>query len=143
MTIETAAARPAPVTPPTRTRVLVRRLATGILLGLLALGIAACGSDSASGGGSGAPKPDKNNPNYEKLMTGRAVYTENCARCHGGSGEGISAPKLADGGAEKRFPKEADEITWVHNGGNGMPSFSGTLTDEEIAAVVAYTRDVL
>jgi mono/diheme cytochrome c family protein len=38
------------------------------------------------------------------------------------------------------FPNAGDEIAVVTDGRNGMPSFDGRLTTEEIEQVVEYTR---
>lgn len=97
------------------------------------------------------------------------LYAANCASCHGANGEGGAGPKLADGEVLLTFPDteegEAAHIEWVENGSQtrrgepygdpnrpggqrvaasgGMPAFAGTLTPEEIEAVVAYERDEL
>ena len=42
-----------------------------------------------------------------------------------------------------RFPDAADEIVVVTNGQGSMPSFADSLTPEQIAAVVEYTRNGL
>jgi mono/diheme cytochrome c family protein len=39
-----------------------------------------------------------------------------------------------------RFPNAADQITVVSQGRGSMPSFADSLTPEQIAAVVEYTR---
>ncbi|MES4793369.1 MAG: hypothetical protein C4321_10695, partial [Chloroflexota bacterium] len=74
-------------------------------------------------------------------------------------------PKLA-GEVTKTFPNEADHVEWVKTGSIGkpkgtpygdpnreggqhtvqqgvMPAFAGTLTEEEILAVVKYEREGL
>ena len=43
-------------------------------------------------------------------------------------------------GRSGRFPDPADEIAVVANGRGSMPSFADSLTEEQIAAVVEYTR---
>lgn len=101
------------------------------------------------------------------VQLGAAVYhgKGGCAGCHGGGGEGGVGPKLVNGEAVKTFPDVASHIAWVETGsqtkpkGTGygdpnreggqhvvtqgvMPAFKGTLTDAEIAAVVAYERSL-
>lgn len=99
-------------------------------------------------------------------QVGARVYAGSCASCHGGSGEGGAGPALAGGEAAITFPNEADHVAWVREGSQtkprgtpygdparaggqrtvesgGMPSFAGTLSEEEIAAVVAYERGSL
>jgi mono/diheme cytochrome c family protein len=109
---------------------------------VLAVVLAACGSGSG-GSSSITPYPSKGDSNYAQLSQGRTVYVQNCARCHGVVGQGGAGVKLEHGAAKNIFPKIADHIAWVNTGGNGMPSFSGTLSKAQIAAVVAYERDVL
>ena len=41
------------------------------------------------------------------------------------------------------YPDPADQVAVVTNGRGGMPAFGDKLTEEEIAAVVEYTRTVL
>jgi mono/diheme cytochrome c family protein len=98
---------------------------------------------------------------------GAALYSSNCASCHGATGEGVAQfPPLRDGEAKITFPDEADHITWVNEGSQskakgtpygdparaggqrtveaqGMPAFAGTLSDAEIHAVVTYEREEL
>jgi mono/diheme cytochrome c family protein len=71
--------------------------------------------------------------------TGRAIFTTRCASCHGADGGGGFGPALA-GVVVRRFPNPADQQVVVANGRGSMPSFAGSLTPEQIAAVVAFTR---
>jgi cytochrome c6 len=75
------------------------------------------------------------------LDAGGVVFAANCARCHGSSGEGGIGPQLA-GSVTQSFPDPADEAAVVHDGRGSMPSFAGSLTDEQIQQVVAYTRSL-
>jgi mono/diheme cytochrome c family protein len=63
-----------------------------------------------------------------------------CAHCHGVGGiGGKKAPALTGLRKNKLWP--ADKITsQILNGGQKMPPFSDSLTDQEIAQVVAYLR---
>lgn len=74
---------------------------------------------------------------------GAQLYEVKCSGCHGLEGEGTYAPELADGAVLRAFPDEADEIALVTagSGGGAMPGFAGELTAEEIAAIVAFTRE--
>ena len=63
-----------------------------------------------------------------------------CAYCHGPAGAGtVKAPALIDIRKDKAWPAEkmADQIL---NGGQKMPPFRESLTDEQIAQLVAYLR---
>ena len=93
----------------------------------------------------------------EATVSGAQVYSSNCAVCHGAGGEGSgSFPALVDGAAVQTFPDEADHIDWVKTGSQpfagrpygatgkeatgAMPGFEGSLSEEEIQAVVTYER---
>ena len=72
--------------------------------------------------------------------TGAAIFATRCASCHGADGGGSFGPALGAGVAVGRFPDVADEAAVVANGRGSMPSFADSLTEEQIAAVVEYTR---
>ena len=94
-----------------------------------------------------------------RTVSGAQVYSSNCASCHGASGEGGVGPALEDGAAVQTFPDEAAHIDWVKTGSQpvagepygatgkiatgGMPGFEGSLSEEEIQAVVTYEREGL
>ena len=103
----------------------------------------------------------------DPLELGREVYARaGCAACHGSAGEGGTGPALAGDDAEKTFPDAADHEQWVREGSAtkaigtaygdpdrdggqrtvksaGMPGFQGTLSEEEIKAVVQFEREQL
>jgi mono/diheme cytochrome c family protein len=70
------------------------------------------------------------------IKAGQAVWSDNCAGCHGVSGHG------GNGGPDLRsFPnaKQLAVVTkQVTNGGGGMPPFKGSLTAQQIKAVSTY-----
>ena len=70
---------------------------------------------------------------------GAAIFATRCASCHGADGGGGFGPTLA-GVVTSRFPNPADQEAVVANGRGAMPSFSDSLTPEQIAAVVEFTR---
>jgi mono/diheme cytochrome c family protein len=76
-------------------------------------------------------------------VDGATVFGDNCATCHGGDGSGGIGPRLAGGRVVTVYPDPADQVAVVTNGRAGMPAFGRRLTEEEIAAVVEYTRTVL
>jgi outer membrane protein assembly factor BamB len=86
------------------------------------------------GGGAGDDGPTT------EVAGGEEIYRERCAGCHGGDGSGGSGPSLE--GVADRLSLEA-QIQVVTNGRGAMPPWSGTLTEEEIAAVVDYQRTEL
>ncbi|KAA0233910.1 MAG: hypothetical protein JJLCMIEE_01100 [Acidimicrobiales bacterium] len=88
-----------------------------------------------------------------QLDLGAQVYAERCQLCHGRDGAGGVAPKLAGGAAVARFPDPAEMVAFVlagsepgrpygqgGEGTGGMPPWENVLSDEEVAAVVAYER---
>ena len=83
---------------------------------------------------------------------GKVVYDRHCASCHGANGEGRPPhyPILA-GNQSIQMQSAVNAIRMVLNGGyppatfgnpmpHGMPPFSVTLSDDEVAAVVSYIR---
>lgn len=99
--------------------------------------LTACAADAPAvpAGPDGEPDP--------VLVSGRDIYSGRCATCHGGSGGGDRGPKLADGRVVESLPDAAEQFTVVHDGRGQMPGFGDSLSDEEIDAVVRYTREVL
>lgn len=63
-----------------------------------------------------------------------------CAYCHGSGGVGTKkAPSLVDIREDKMWP--ASKITdQILDGGDKMPPFRDSLSDEEIANLIAYLR---
>jgi mono/diheme cytochrome c family protein len=81
--------------------------------------------------------------NDPQLVLGEQVYKDNCARCHGNAGGGGAGPKLADGRVARDFPNPEDQANVVRNGRGSMPAWKSKLSEEQIQAVVRYTREVL
>ena len=63
-----------------------------------------------------------------------------CSNCHGADLHGTKkAPALADIRSDKNWP--ADKMTdQILNGGQKMPPFRDSLSDDEIAQLVAFLR---
>lgn len=106
----------------------------GLTLGLAAAALAftAC----AARAGKRAAATD---PTHE-------LFQRNCSMCHGAQGEGkqvgtLKVPSLREG----RPATDPDErlFAQVHDGGNGMPPFKYTLTDEQIQDLVRFVREEL
>ena len=79
-------------------------------------------------------------------VNGAAIFTKNCAMCHGADGKGSSAlgtPNFTDPKWQSST-KEKEMREVIKNGkkGTAMPAFAGQLKDEEISAVVAYIRSL-
>jgi mono/diheme cytochrome c family protein len=76
----------------------------------------------------------------------RELYARNCAACHGPEGEGkqvgtLSVPTLREGRAAQ--DPDARLLSQIHDGGNGMPPFKFTLTDDEIQDLLRFVREDL
>ncbi len=71
-----------------------------------------------------------------------ALYGRSCGGCHGGDGSGGIGPRLA-GRVVAAYPDPEAQIVVVTDGRGGMPGFGGRLSEEEIAAIVDYTRTAL
>lgn len=79
------------------------------------------------------------------VTTGRALYAENCAMCHGQEGEGVDGPPLND---SSFLSSTADRTIFslISSGvpGTEMPAWSqahgGPFTDEQVRQLVAFIR---
>ncbi len=102
----------------------------------VALFIGACASapPEVPVGPDGEPDP--------VLVSGREVYAARCSSCHGSAGDGGSGPRLA-GVVADVFPDPGDQALVIREGRDNMPGFDSRLSDDQIDAVVRYTREVL
>lgn len=74
------------------------------------------------------------------------LFARNCAACHGPSGEGkqigtLQVPTLREGRAAQ--DPDARLLSQIHDGGNGMPPFKFTLTDDQIQQLLRFVREEL
>jgi mono/diheme cytochrome c family protein len=95
----------------------------------------------------------------EQIASGRQVYAEHCASCHGAELEGQPDWQMRlPNGRMPAPPHDASGHTWHHSDSqlftivkegvsaivpdyeNDMPVFEGVLTDEQIHAVLAYIK---
>lgn len=100
---------------------------------------------TASGPGSGsvssiATTASSSSTTMPLGTDGARIFKAKCAGCHGPTGEGNLGPSLV--GVGNRM-SEADQIAVVSHGRAGMLAFSPALSDEQIRAVVEYTRNDL
>ena len=83
----------------------------------------------------------RNNIGGVTATTGEALYQHVCQGCHMPGGVGAVGaghfPALAH---DKRLAASGYPVAMVLRGNGGMPWFNGTLSDEQIAAVVNYVR---
>ena len=83
-------------------------------------------------------KPDPYRGNAFGISEGKRLFTQyNCSGCHANGGGGIG-PALMDD--EWRYGFEARDIFATIAGGrpNGMPAFTGKVTDDQIWQLTAY-----
>ncbi len=99
-----------------------------ILSALVSLGMALA---VLSCGGSDLPED----------ATGEEVYVRMCARCHGADLSGGAGVALAGEGAESADKPETYLVQSITYGIGRMPSFRGTLTDEQISRVTRYIME--
>lgn len=71
---------------------------------------------------------------------GEVIYGQMCARCHSADLSGGVGPAI---GPESNSASQPDEfLTLTITRGRGrMPSFQSTLSEEQIARLVAYIRE--
>jgi mono/diheme cytochrome c family protein len=110
-----------------------RILTAGLMLVAGVTIVAACSGETSS---PAAPTGDA------ALVQGQQIYSQNCASCHGASGQGGYGPKLA-GVVAVKYPNIDDQIALITNGKGAMPAFSKKLSAEQITSVTRYTREVL
>jgi len=89
-----------------------------------------------------APRTFTLSPGYRFTETsGEALYNATCAGCHMPDGKGAQGaghyPALADNPAVEAAPYV---ILNVLHGRKAMPSFGDEMDDDQVAAVVNYTR---
>ncbi|MFM0500711.1 c-type cytochrome [Paraburkholderia caffeinilytica] len=89
-----------------------------------------------------APRTFTISPDYRFTeKSGEALYNATCAGCHMPDGKGAQGaghyPALADNPAVGAAPYV---IVNVLHGRKAMPSFGDAMNDDQVAAVVNYTR---
>jgi cytochrome c oxidase subunit 2 len=88
-----------------------------------------------------APAPGSPLPREQLLAQGEKVFGQNCVACHQADGKGVPGTFPALAGSKVVTGPAEEQIRLVLHGrpGTAMAAF-GRLTDEELAAVVTYTR---
>lgn len=90
-------------------------------------------------------------PDPEMVARGELLFATNCAACHGARGQGdgpLSAEGLLSAAnltvSHARLHSDADLANWIRNGipGTQMQGFGDRLSDQEVADLVAYIRDL-
>ncbi|MDZ7799274.1 MAG: c-type cytochrome [Trueperaceae bacterium] len=71
---------------------------------------------------------------------GQAVFEQHCTTCHQSDGQGIPPTFPALAGNDFVTSEPAAVVRKPLEGPGAMPSFAGTLTDQQIADVLSYVR---
>ena len=72
--------------------------------------------------------------------SGAQIFSANCAACHAGGRNVISAAKTLQKDALEKYEMNSIEavVYQVNNGKNAMPAFKGRLNDTQIEDVATY-----
>jgi cytochrome c551 len=111
-----------------------------VLLLLLVIFLAACGSPETP---TQAPEIQEESPPQEveedppivEEIDAAAIFSSNCARCHGADRSGRNGPALLP----DRLTKDASTYqATITNGSGPMPAFGSRLSADEISALVEF-----
>ncbi len=80
-------------------------------------------------------------PAQGQELDGKTLFMKNCAACHQASGKGIPGAFPALAGNAFVQGKAADVAAVLLKGRGGMPDFSDTLNDRDIATVLSFVRN--
>jgi copper transport protein len=129
-----------------RTRTAYRAWSIGALLvGVIVFGYNS--TDRTPTTGIANPLPN----DTATLARGQQLFAQNCAICHGAGGKGDGPlgqnlnPRPVDlTGSHLTTHTDGDLYWWIGHGiaGTGMPSFTGTLSDQDIWAIIRYVRSL-
>ncbi len=79
-------------------------------------------------------------PSQAQETDGKALFLKNCAACHQASGKGIPGAFPALAGSSFVQGKSTEVASVLLKGRGGMPDFSDSLSDREIATVLTFVR---
>ena len=115
-------------------------LPVSLAITVFALGFGLLSALALDDGGGGEATPTTTETQPSPSAQGEEVFaSQACGGCHTLSAAGASGtvgPNL-----DETQLTEAEIATVVTNGRNQMPSFSNTLSEEDIAAVAAYVSE--
>lgn len=72
---------------------------------------------------------------------GEQLFLENCAECHQADGKGLANIYPALAGSDVVKGSGVDVALVLIIGRGEMPSFSGSISDEDIATIINYVRN--
>ena len=140
-----APTQPSSQPPPAARRPLVLAVVVVVVLGVvIALGTGILG---------GAPTATNPIPlTTDSVARGSSIYASNCARCHGVDARGggtdsattaVPPPALSGPSGHLTVHSDGDLFTYIHDGlAGGMPSWAGTLSDNQIWDVINFLRSL-
>jgi mono/diheme cytochrome c family protein len=73
--------------------------------------------------------------------TGEEIYLQLCSNCHGDELQGAAGPALGPGSGTVEQPDEFLRVTILQGRGR-MPSFSSSLSVEQVEDLIGYIREV-
>ena len=123
-----------------RTPLALAGVAVALIL-VVAVLVGVLGAGGKGGATAGQPQ----------LERGRELYAQSCASCHGANLEGqANAQALIDQGLRPAPPHDETGHTWHHGdaylldairqGVGTMPGYAGTLSDDDMRAILAYIK---
>lgn len=80
------------------------------------------------------------------VAEGKAVFNANCEQCHSATSKAVKVGPGLQGLFKGKLPSSGKPATDANvkarilNGGGGMPAFKGTLSDAQVASVIAYLK---
>ena len=102
---------------------------------LIAALLLAAGCAGAAGASAQAAPPTP-----PLAADGKALFMKNCAACHQASGRGIPGAFPALAGNAFVQGRAGEVAAVLLKGRGGMPDFSDSLSDRDIAAVLSFVR---
>lgn len=102
------------------------------LIAAFGLGLSACGGKDEGDTPQGR---EDTAPADSVAAQAEEIYKANCISCHGADLGGGFGPELKN--VEKRLSAD-EQFTVIKEGRAQMPAFGGTLSDEEIRALVEW-----
>jgi cytochrome c6 len=79
-------------------------------------------------------------PSHAQEMDGKSLFLKNCAACHQATGKGIPGAFPALAGSQFVQGKSSEVAAVLLKGRGGMPDFSESLSDHDIATVLTFVR---
>ena len=81
--------------------------------------------------------PQQSAANDTPAPPGKAIFDQNCARCHGADGNAVAGWRTRVSSMTL-----ADVQNRIKNGIDGMPAFKGALTEKQIKEVASYAKSL-